>query len=125
MPQLSSSQAVKSTPVVTMVQALGAAVGSGVTLATVSPTVTLPTRHATSIVGLVQNNCASQITVRLRLWSAGRVLFHNGAATNIAAGATGTILYANVTEPILDFAELLVTHAGAGGTLDVALYARS
>lgn len=124
MPQVSSSQLVKSTPYVAMVQQIGAAVATG-TLQSVTPTVVLPTRHATSIVGLVTNNCAGSISVRLRLWSAGRVLFHNGAATTIAAGATGQILYANVTEPILDFAELVVTNAGAAGTLDVCLYARS
>lgn len=124
MPQLSSSVAVRSSPWVESVQVVGAVVTTGTNLP-VSPACKIPTRHANTIVGLVQNNCATTVTVRLRLYAAGGLLQHNGTTTGIAAGNTGTILYDSTTEPIADYAELIVTHAGAGGTIDVSLFARS
>ena len=123
MPQLSSTVAVKSTTVVTSAQQLSAAYAIA-TRGTLTPSVAVPTKHASNLNLLVTNNGSASITVYLRNSALGGQHYHDTAGQTVPAGTSRVLLVDVTTEFIGDWSEVIVTGTVAG-TVNASLFARS
>lgn len=123
MPQISSSVAVRSTPVVASAQELDAAYAIA-TRGTLTPSVAVPTKHASNLNLLITNNGSASITAYLRNTALGGQQYHDTAGVTVPAGTTRILLVDVTTEFIGDWSEVIVTGTAAG-TVHASLFARS
>lgn len=123
MPQLSSTVAVRSSPVVASAQQSSAAYAIA-TRGTLTPAVAVPTKHASNMNLLITNNGSASITAYLRDYALGGLQYHDTAGVTVPAGTTRVLLVDVTTEFIGDWAEVIVT-ATAAGTVYASLFARS